>query len=1301
MHLLKAQGAPIGDGTEAVDLGLSPADVVIVSAADTEIAGLSRAHAALGPDAPSLRLASLQKLRHHMSVDLFLENTVARSKLLVLRLLGGESYWPYGLDESLRVARRHGVRLAVMPGCHNADPELVARSTIPANDADALWRLLVEGGPENLASALRGCRALLDGDAPDAAPAPTPPAGLFWPGLASPTLDDLRALWPKGSPVAPIVFYRAQYQAGDVAPVEALIVALAGRGLAPLPIYVSSLKETAAAEFVRRTFAEARPDVVLNATAFAVSKPGAAWRGSPLDCADSPVLQVVFAGMDGATWDGSSRGLGARDLAMAVALPEIDGRVMTRAVAFKSVGRFDAATETDVVALEPVPDRIEFVADLAANWARLRRTPRAERKIALILANYPTGAARLANGVGLDTPESTAVMLAALRDAGYAADGAPEAGVEVVAAMTAALGFSIETHEPRSSSSGLTGGLTYPLAAAPETSHSAPGMGPPLKPEDDELDPEAPRLPLAVYERFLAALPAAARGRISARWGAPQADPSFDDATQGFRLAVRTYGNLVLGVQPSRGFDLDPKAAHHDPDLPPPHGHLAFYVWLREVFGAQAVVHVGKHGNLEWLPGKALALSSECFPEIALGPLPHVYPFIVNDPGEGAAAKRRSSAVIVDHLTPPLARAEGSAQLREIETLVDEYAEAEGLDPRRAKALGTQILKRAADLGLDRDCGFSIADDPDDALTKLDAFLCEVKELQVRNGLHIFGRSPGGTKRAELLVALARSPRGPRPEDASLLRALAADCGLEGFDPLSAEFSAPWSGPKPGALAEVSDEPWRTAGDSVERLERLALALVDDATSPPPSCPGLTRGSIQSVDSSPMDARVKPGHDGAHTASVLREIRDVIAPRVDMSGEAEIRGLVAALDGRFVPPGPSGAPTRARLDALPTGRNFFALDPRSAPTEAAWRLGRAAADVLCRRHFQDHGEWPRRLAISAWGTANMRTGGDDIAQALALLGVAPQWEAGSSRVVGLEVIPLSDLKRPRVDVLFRISGFFRDAFPFQIDLVDEAMRLVGALEEDADSNPVAARFREERAAGRESHAIFGARPGAYGTGLAPLLNESAWERREDLAEAYLAASGFAYAQGIEGAPARGELETLASGVDGVVQSQDAREFDLLDSDDFHEFAGGLSATVEKLRGTAPAVYHLDTSRTETPLARTLAEEIALVVRARAANPKWIAAMRDHGHKGAAEMLATVRNLMGFAATTDATGSHQFEALYEAYLADPKTRRFIAEANPAALREIAAAFLESERRGFWRPRRNSAHDELAGLLEAAQ
>ncbi|HEY0292276.1 MAG TPA: cobaltochelatase subunit CobN, partial [Hansschlegelia sp.] len=426
MHLLKAQGQPIGDGTEAVDLDLSPADIVIVSAADTEIAGLARAQAALGPDAPRLRLASLQKLRHNMSVDLFLEKTVARSRLLVLRLLGGASYWPYGVEESVRIAKRHGVRLAVMPGCGNADPDLIARSTVPAAEAERLWRTLVEGGPDNLSAALRACRAWLDGAPLIDEPKPVSAAGLFWPGLPSPDLDAIRARWPEGASVAPIVFYRAQFQAGDVAPVEALVAALAERGLGALPIYVSSLKDAAAAAFVRETFAATSPDVVLNATAFAVSKPGAEWAATPLDSADAPVLQVVFAGMDRATWEGSPRGLGARDLAMSVSLPEIDGRLMTRAVAFKSAGRFDQATEIEVVALEPVADRIEFVADLAANWAGLRRTRRSERRIALILANYPTGAARLANGVGLDTPASTAVMLRALRDAGYDGEEAPE-----------------------------------------------------------------------------------------------------------------------------------------------------------------------------------------------------------------------------------------------------------------------------------------------------------------------------------------------------------------------------------------------------------------------------------------------------------------------------------------------------------------------------------------------------------------------------------------------------------------------------------------------------------------------------------------------------------------------------------------------------------------------------------------------------------------------------------------------------------------------------------------------------------
>ena len=1272
MHLLKAQGQPIGDGTEAVDLGLSPADIVIVSAADTEIAGLARAQETLGPDAPSLRLASLQKLRHNMSVDLFLENTVARSKLLVLRLLGGASYWPYGVEESVRVARRHGVKLAIMPGCGNADPDLIARSTLPAPEVERLWRGLVEGGPGNLALALRACRALLEGRAVEEQPAPVPAAGLFWPGLTAPDLSMVRERWPKAAPVAPLVFYRAQFQAGDVAPVVALVEALLERGLAPLPIYVSSLKEASAAAFVRDAFATVAPDVVLNATAFAVSKPGAAWAATPLDSADAPVLQVVFAGMDHATWEGSPRGLGARDLAMSVSLPEIDGRLMTRAVAFKSAGRFDRATETEVIALEPVPDRIAFVADLAANWARLRRAPPAERKVALVLANYPTGAARLANGVGLDTPESTAVMLDALRHAGYRADGAPDTGAGVVADMTAAL----ET----STGSRLKNEARRPPARPkdPSLARSTPDMDGPVKPDHDELEMRSELLPISTYLRFFSAIPDAPREKIIGRWGAPESDPTFDPSAGVFRLAVRRYGSVALGVQPSRGFDVDPKAAHHDPDLPPPHGHLAFYCWLREEFGAQAVVHVGKHGNLEWLPGKALALSESCLPEIALGPLPHIYPFIVNDPGEGAAAKRRAAAVIVDHLTPPLARADSAAALREVEALVDEYAEAQGLDPRRAKLLGREILARAADLGLDRDCGFSIADDPDDALGKLDAFLCEVKELQIRNGLHVFGRSPVGRKRAELLVALARPQRGPRPEDASLTRALAADLGLDGFDPLAADFSARWDGPRHQALAGVSPEAWRTQGDAVERLEALALELVEQPTS---------------------------GRDEAHlprdlprTAAVLREIATTIAPRVDVSGGAEIAGLLAALDGRFVPPGPSGAPTRARLDALPTGRNFFALDPRSAPTETAWRLGRAAADLLCRRHFQDNGEWPRRLAISAWGTANMRTGGDDVAQALALIGVAPQWEAGSSRVVGLEILPLSALGRPRVDVLFRISGFFRDAFPFQIDMIDEAVRLVGALPEADEDNPIAARLRTEQAAGRAAHSIFGARPGAYGTGLAPLLNEGAWETRDDLAEAYLAASGFAYAQGVEGTPARGELERMAASVDAVIQTQDAREYDLLDSDDVHEFAGGLSAAVEKISGAAPPIYHLDTSRAESPVVRSLQEEIALVVRARATNPKWIAAMREHGHKGAAEMLATVQNLSGFAATTDAVANHQFDGLYEAYLGDDSVRGFIADANPAALEAMARAFLDAERRGFWRPRRNSARDELERLAQ---
>jgi cobaltochelatase CobN len=738
---------------------------------------------------------------------------------------------------------------------------------------------------------------------------------------------------------------------------------------------------------------------------------------------------------------------------------------------------------------------------------------------------------------------------------------------------------------------------------------------------------------------------------------------------------------VIVGIQPARGYNIDPTDTYHSPDLVPPHGYFAFYLHMRNA-GVDALIHMGKHGNLEWLPGKALSLAADCYPEAVMGAVPNFYPFIVNDPGEGTQAKRRLSSVIIDHLTPPLTRAESYGPLRDLEALVDEFYEASGNDPRRLKLLKRQILDLIADIGLDQDAGIVETDGETEKLEKLDGYLCELKEMQIRDGLHIFGTSPEGRLRDDLVTALVRVPRH-RGEggDQSLQRAIAKDLSLE-FDPLDCEMGEAWQSARPEILARVSADPWRTNGDTVERIELLAVKLVSG------------------------EMACDKGWQA--TQSVLKQVQEVTGPAVDACGEQEITNLVAGLGGRFVAPGPSGAPTRGRLDVLPTGRNFFSVDSRSVPTPAAWELGRKSAELLIRRYRQDHGEWPTSFGLSAWGTSNMRTGGDDIAQAMALIGAKPVWDSTSRRVTGYEVITLAELGRPRVDVTLRISGFFRDAFPSQIELFDKAVRAIGELDEPARDNPVAVRMQAERsnlvasgvneaeAIRRSGYRIFGSKPGAYGAGLQALIDEKGWERREDLADAYMAWGSYAYGQKEEGTPDREGFSKRLAGVEAVIHNQDNREHDLLDSDDYYQFEGGMTAAVEQASGERPSVYHNDHSRPEKPVVRALEEEIARVVRARAANPKWIEGVMRHGYKGAFEMAATLDYLFAFSATTGAVRNHHFELLHQAYLADEDVLEFLREKNPEALKEMADRFLEAEERGLWTPRSNSAKFQLREL-----
>ncbi|MEM9130155.1 MAG: cobaltochelatase subunit CobN, partial [Pseudomonadota bacterium] len=793
-------------------------------------------------------------------------------------------------------------------------------------------------------------KSMLHGSERPAGAAPLLRAGVYWPGSGVADLSAAQSAWIDGQPVIPIIFYRALVQGAGLNPINRLTKSLLKAGLNPLPIFVASLKDPVSAATLDQLMQSAPPALILNATSFAVGSPhaGDETPSNPLSLAsanNAPVFQVVLAGSSEEAWADGLSGLSGRDIAMNVALPEVDGRILSRAVSFKGEAFFDEATQCPIATYRAQDDRIEFVAKLAKNWTNLRGTRPQDRKVALILANYPNKDGRLANGVGLDTPAATVHVLNLMKSAGYSTKDIPADSDAFMQQVLA----------------GPTNWLT------------------------DRADCDGGEtMPMNAYQGFFNDLPEELREQIDRRWGRPEDDPFVTE--DGFKISVIRHGNIVTGIQPARGYNIDPTETYHSPDLVPPHNYLAFYFWLRHVFGACAIVHMGKHGNLEWLPGKALALSQTCWPEAVFGPTPHIYPFIVNDPGEGTQAKRRAQAVIVDHLTPPLTRAETYGPLRDLEALVDEYYEAAGVDPRRITHLRREILSLTAATGLDLDVGMTGSDEDSD-LAKLDAYLCELKEAQIRDGLHIFGQSPTGQQELDLAIALARMPRGvSNAGDASLIRALASDCGVD-IDPLDCDMGAPYTGPKHKFLHSMGLELWRSNGDTVERLEKLAQHTL-------------------AWSETPKHFTV--------TAPVLEEIHGRILPAVRACGTNEGTALLTALEGRAIPPGPSGAPTRGRFDTLPTGRNFYSVDSRAVPTPTAWTLGWKSASLLVEKHLQTHGDWPRAMLLTAWGTANMRTGGDDIAQAMALMGVKPKWDAANRRVTGFEIIPETALGRPRV-----------------------------------------------------------------------------------------------------------------------------------------------------------------------------------------------------------------------------------------------------------------------------------------------
>ncbi|MEW6477179.1 MAG: cobaltochelatase subunit CobN [Actinomycetota bacterium] len=1185
--------------------------ILFLSTADTEILALRAAIETLPDDFPAVRAASPAALPTAPALD--------GVEAVVVRLLGGRRAWEAPFDELVRACAARGVPLLAFGGESALDPELTAASTVPAAVIGQAFPYLVHGGPANTANLLRFVA--------DEVLGASPPHGY---GPAEPVPDEGVYVGPDAGaihrcdvdperPTVGVVFYRAHLLAGNTTFVDDLCAAIRERGANPLACWCYSLRPDERGDVpVISRYLEGRVDAVVT-TVLAMGHAGPeadSWDVPVLARLDVPVVQAVAATTSRAAWEEHDVGLSPLDTAWSVALPEFDGRIVSVPLSFKEIVDDGDDLGVPVVAYRTVPDRVARVAGTAVRLARLRRTPNPDKRIAVVLSAYPTKRGRIGNAVGLDTPASVIALLHALRDAGYRMEDIPVDGDTLMAELIDRFSYEKES-----------------LTTA-------------------QLERAVGAVDAADYAEWFAGLPKPLRDNVVEHWGEPPGSVYVHDGA--IRLAGLDLGNVIVMVQPPRGFGENPIAVYHSPDLPPTHHYLAAYRWLERSWGADAVVHVGKHGNLEWLPGKGVGLSAACGPDAALGDLPLVYPFVVNDPGEGTQAKRRAHAVIIDHLVPPMTRAEVYDDLARLERLLDEYYQVSTLDPAKLPALRAQIWELCERAALDHDLARARGtggvpptmaagaakgsaapgdDEFDDFLLHLDGYLCELKDAQIRGGLHTLGRPPEGDEEIDLLAALLRLPQGNVP---SLRTAVAEELGLDlttpsdAFDAVHAEVKRLLNG--------CRDNGWERSGDE------------------------------------PTDR-------------ALRFAGDVLVPRLRRTTD-EIGNTLRALEGRYVPAGPSGAPTRGMAHVLPTGRNFYSVDPKTLPTKAAWDVGRALADGVCRRHREETGEWPVSVGLVVWGTAAMRTHGDDIAEALALLGARPVWAEESGRVVGLEPVPLEELDRPRIDVTLRISGFFRDAFPHLVHLVDEAVELVRNLDEPPELNHV-------RANG-DDHRIFGAKPGAYGSGILALLDSKEWENDDDLATVYLAWSGYAYGRAGYGVPAPEAMQRRFALIDVAVKNQDNREHDIFDSDDYLQEHGGMVATVRALRGgDAPRAFFGDSADPDRPRVRSLAEEARRVVRSRVLNPRWISAMMRHGYKGAFEMAATVDYLYGYDATARIGEDWMYEQVTRAYVADPEVRKFFAASNPWALQGIAERLLEASARGLW----NASDAALAHLQDA--
>ncbi len=1226
--------------------------MIYVTTADTEILALSRAVRELPTDFPPLHVVNPNRMSNEMTPEALVQG----ASMALVRLLGGRRAWEDGFDRLALACRENRIPLLAWSGEQHADAELTAASTAPAAIVGEAFEYLRHGGVENLKQVLRflSDTLLMTGYGFEP-PMPLPEFGVYHPAYPEHVTATglIQQHWQPDRPAIGVLFYRTHWMSGNRDFVDALVHEIERRACNVLPIFCYSLRSAdGPPRGLQALMVDAqgrrRVDCLVSTLSYSMGTlavQGATvsegWSVDFLDALNVPIIQAMASMSSHSEWEESDAGLTPLDTAMTVAIPEFDGRIISVPFSFKEVVTEDVAVDGVVTKYMPVADRVRQVVGLAVRMARLRYTLPAKKRVAVLLSSYPTKAARIGNAVGLDSLASLMRLLEAMRAAGYdLGESLPSDGDDL-----------IQTLIDRGS---------YDKAFLTEA----------------QLQGAAGQIQADDYRSWFNQWPQGVQTALQEAWGDPPGQMYRHNGS--VAIAGLQFGNVFVGIQSPRGFGENPVAIYHDPDLAPSHHYLGTYHWLKHVFQADAIVHMGKHGTLEWLPGKGIGLSASCYPDVALGDMPLIYPFIINDPGEGTQAKRRAHAIIVDHLIPAMMRAETYNDIARLEQLLDEYYQVQTLDPSKLPVIQTQIWELIVQAELHHDLHTSEApDDFDDFLLHVDGYLCELKDAQIRDGLHILGEPPTGDQRIGLLMAMLRLDNGAVR---SLRQALADLAGLD-YAVLLAEPGARFKATLPAFLAK-DQTAIHTHSDVLDTLEQVGRELMTTM-----AAQGWEAAQVASV------VRRQLGAEAPEVVRTLQFACEVIVPALERTPD-EIHNMLRALNGEYIPAGPSGAPTRGLAHVLPTGRNFYSVDPKTLPSPIAYRVGTDLANSLIEKYIAEEGAYPESIGIVVWGTSAMRTHGDDIAEVLALLGVQPVWQEESRRVTGIDVIPLPELGRPRIDVTLRISGFFRDAFPNLVHLVDDAIQAVAGLDEPTEQNFIRKHMLADHAAyqtagvpmeaaqARSLYRIFGSKPGTYGAGILPLLDEHNWRSDQDLADVYMAWGGCAYTKHTYGSAASDEFKARFAEIAVAVKNQDNREHDIFDSDDYLQYHGGMVATVRALSGRDPKAYFGDSSDPSRSRVRALADEARRVFRTRVINPKWIASMQRHGYKGAFEMAATVDYMYGYDATAQVVDDWMYEQLTDRYVLDAEVQQFFREKNPWALSNIIERLMESVDRGLW-------------------